>query len=64
MERPLIYEPTLGSAEREVGLSKDILVRVGAQVFPMFAGAKWRVGVSASPFASPFKWPLEDERYE
>lgn len=64
LDRPLIYEPTLGSAERAVGLSKDILVRVGAQVFPMFAGAKWRVGVSASPFASPSKWPLEDERYE
>ena len=64
LERPLIYEPTLGSAERAVGLSKDILVRAGAQVFPMFAGAKWRVGVSASLFALPSKWSLDDKGYE
>jgi len=55
LERPLIHEPTLGSAERAVCLSKDILVKVGAQVFPMFAGAKWRVGVSASFLVLPYK---------
>ncbi|KAG0633895.1 hypothetical protein HOY80DRAFT_989234 [Tuber brumale] len=44
LERPLIYEPTLGSTEKVVGLSKDILVRVKTKVFPMFAGAKWRAG--------------------
>jgi len=64
LERPLIYEPTLGSAERAVGLSKDILVRAGAQVFPMFAGAKWRVGVSVSLSALPSKWSLDNKGYE
>ncbi|KAG0137570.1 hypothetical protein HOY82DRAFT_597920 [Tuber indicum] len=44
LERPLIYESTLGSTEKAVGLSKDILVRVKTKVFPMFVGAKWRAG--------------------